>query len=210
VKKRENDFAKHLSYFLSKFLPGQLNASPHTVASYRDTFKLFLRFCESEEGVKPERIRMEMITKNVVANFLDWLENSRKCSIATRNQRLAAIHAFYKYVQKESPENLFEIQKILGIPTKKKPRPIIPFLTTKEMEILLKQPDRTKKSGKRDLVLLVTLYDTGARVQELIDLKIKDIRLDHPAVITLHGKGRKSRQVPVMKNTRELLAEYLK
>ena len=210
MKKRENDFAKHLSNFLSKYLPGQLNASPHTVVSYRDTFKLFLSFCEAKRGVSPERIRMETITKGLIVDFLDWLENTRQCSIATRNQRLAAVHAFCKYAQKESPEKLDEIQKILSIPTKKKHRPIIPFLTIQEMEILLKQPDRTKESGKRDLVLLVTLYDTGARVQELIDLTMKDIRLDNPAVITLHGKGRKSRQVPIMKNTRELLAEYLR
>lgn len=209
MKKKENDFAKYLSYFLSKYLPGQLNASPNTVASYRDTFKLFLIFCESEKGIKPELLRMENITKDCVTGFLDWMENTRQCSIATRNQRLAAIHAFSRYVQKESPENLYEIHKILAVPTKKKPRPVIPFLTTHEMEILLKQPDRTKETGKRDLVLLATLYDTGSRVQELIDLKIKDLRLENPAVITLRGKGRKSRQVPIMKNTRDLLAEYL-
>jgi site-specific recombinase XerD len=180
------------------------------VASYRDAFKLFLSFCELEKGYKPERIRMSIITKVLIIDFLDWLENSRRCSIATRNQRLAAIHAFCRYVQRESLENLYEIQKIMSIPTKKKPRPVIPFLTIQEIEILLKQPNRTKESGKRDLVLLATLYDSGARVQELIDLKIKDIRLDNPAVITLHGKGRKSRQVPIMKNTHALLVEYLK
>lgn len=210
MKTIENDFAKHISCFLSQYLPGQLNSSPNTVASYRDTFKLFLCFCESEKGYKPERIRMKIITKVLIEEYLDWLENCRQCSIATRNQRLAAIHAFCKYVQKESLENFFEIQKILFIPIKKKPQPVIPFLTIKEMEILLQQPNRNKVSGKRDLVLLATLYDTGARVQELIDLKIKDIRLDSPAVITLLGKGRKSRQVPIMKNTHDLLEDYLK
>jgi site-specific recombinase XerD len=210
MKIKENDFARHISSFLSKYLPGQLNSSPNTVASYRDTFKLFLCFCESEKGYKPESIRMEIITKGLIEEYLNWLENGRQCSIATRNQRLAAIHAFCKYVQRESLENLDEIQRILAIPIKKKPKPVISFLTINEMEILLQQPDRNKDSGKRDLVLLATLYDTAARVQELIDLKIKDIRLDSPVVITLHGKGRKSRQVPIMKNTRDLLAEYLK
>lgn len=210
MKIKENDFARHISSFLSKYLPGQLNSSPNTVASYRDTFKLFLCFCESEKGYKPESIRMEIITKGLIEEYLNWLENGRQCSIATRNQRLAAIHAFCKYVQRESLENLDEIQRILAIPIKKKPKPVISFLTINEMEIFLQQPDRNKDSGKRDLVLLATLYDTAARVQELIDLKIKDIRLDSPVVITLHGKGRKSRQVPIMKNTRDLLAEYLK
>lgn len=209
MRKKENDFAKYLSYFLSKYLPAQLNASTNTVASYRDTFKLFLIFCQSERGIKPELLCMKNITKDCVIGFLDWIENTRKCSISTRNQRLAAIHAFTKYVQTESPENLYEVQKILSIPTKKKPRPTIPFLTIREMEILLKQPDRRKEIGKRDLVLLATLYDTGSRVQELIDLKIKNLRLENPAVITLKGKGMKSRQVPIMRNTRDLLAEYL-
>ena len=209
-KVKENDFAKHLSYFLSRYLPGQMNASSNTVASYRDTFKIFLNYCETEKNLKPALLQMETVRKELIIDFLEWLEVKRKCSISTRNQRLAAIHAFFAYVQKESPENLFEIQKILSISTKKKPKPVIPFLTTNEMEILLKQPDRTKESGRRDLVLLAVLYDTGARVQELIDLTIKDIRLNKPAVITLHGKGRKSRQVPIMKNTVTLLDEYLK
>ena len=112
MKIKENDFARYISSYLSKYLPGQLNSSPNTVASYRDTFKLFLCFCESEKGYKPESIRMEIITKGLIEEYLDWLENGRQCSIATRNQRLAAIHAFCKYVQRESLENLDEIQKI--------------------------------------------------------------------------------------------------
>lgn len=209
MKQKENDFAKHLSYFLSRYLPGQQNASPNTVSSYRDTFKLFLTFWYDEKGCRAETIRMDTITKESVIEFLDWLEEKRKCSIATRNQRLAALHALFRYVQRESPENLFEIQKILAIPTKKKPKPVIPYLTVDEMKILLLQPNRSCKSGRRNLVLLALLYDTAARVQELIDLTYRDIRLDKPAVIRLHGKGRKSRQVPIMGNTHDLLEEYL-
>lgn len=209
MKQKENDFAKHLSYFLSRYLPGQQNVSPNTVSSYRDTFKLFLTFWEDEKRCRAEAIRMDTITKESVIEFLDWLKEKRKCSIATRNQRLAVLHAFFRYVQRESPENLFEIQKILVIPMKKKPKPVIPYLTADEMKTLLRQPDRSSKTGKRDLVLLAVLYDTGARVQELIDLTHRDIRLDKPAVIRLHGKGRKSRQVPIMGNTHALLEEYL-
>ena len=210
MKQKENDFAKHLSYFLSRYLPGQQNASPNTVSSYRDTFKLFLTFWEDEKGCRAETIRLDTVTKQSVIEFLDWLEEKRKCLIATRNQRLSALHAFFRYIQRESPENLFEIQKILAIPMKKKPKPVIPYLTVDEMEILLQQPDRCSKSGRRDLVLLAVLYDSAARVQELIDLTYRDIRLDKPAVIRLRGKGRKSRQVPIMGNTHELLREYLK
>lgn len=206
----ENDFAKYLSYFLSRYLPGQQNVSPNTVSSYRDAFKLFLIFFDDKKECRSELIRMCTITKETVLEFLDWLEEHRKCSIATRNQRLAALHAFFRYAQRESPENLFELQKILAIPTKKKPKPVIPYLTASEMEILLRLPNRASESGKRDLVLLATLYDTAARVQELINLTHREIRLEKPAVISLLGKGRKSRQVPIMGNTRDLLAEYLK
>ena len=209
-KKPENDFAKYLAYFLSRYLPGQQNVSPNTLSSYRDAFKLFLIFWDDEKGYRSELIRMCTVTKESVIEFLDWLEEKRKCSIATRNQRLAAIHAFFRYVQRESPENIFEIQKILSIPVKKKPKPVIPYLTADEMKILLQQPNRSSESGKRDLVLLVVLYDTAARVQELINLTYSDLRMDKPAVIRLYGKGRKTRHVPILGNTRGLLEEYLK
>jgi site-specific recombinase XerD len=209
MKKYPNDFAKYLTYFLAQYLPGQRNASPNTVASYRDTFKLLLTFFEETKNLRAECIRMETITKDSVIEFLEWLERARNCSIATRNQRLSALHAFLRIVQKESPDNLFEVQKILALPVKKKPKPAISFLSADEMKILLEQPDRNCESGKRDLVLMAVLYDTAARVQELIDLTRRDIRLDKPAVITLHGKGQKTRQVPIMENTRHILAEYL-
>jgi site-specific recombinase XerD len=210
MKNHANDFAKNLTYFLAQYLPGQRNVSPNTVASYRDAFKLFLTFWEEKKKLRAECIRMETITKDSVVEFLDWLETARQCSIATRNQRLSALHAFFRNVQRETPENLFEIQKILAVPMKKRPKPTIPFLIADEMKILLEQPDRACKSGKRDLVLMAVLYDTAARVQELIDLTRRDIRLDKPAVITLHGKGQKTRQVPIMGNTKDLLAEYLR
>jgi len=210
MRQTTNDFAKYLTYFLSKYLPGQQNVSTNTVASYRDTFKLFLTFCGSKKQLRIENITLADITRDLIVEFLDWIETDRKCSISTRNQRLAAVHSFFKYVQRESPENLFEIQKILVVPIKKKPRPVIPYLTADELKILLEQPVRSHLTGKRDLVLLVVLYDTGARVQELIDLTYKDVRLDAPAIITLRGKGRKTRKVPIMGKTYDLLSEYIK
>lgn len=126
--------------------------------------------------------------------------------MATRNQRLAVVWAFYLDVQSETPEHLDEWQRILAIPSKKNPRPLIPFLTIEEMRIVLQQP----RPGTRNQVLLATLYDTGSRVQELLDLTAQDIRLDTPAAVTLHGKGQKSRHAPLMPNTRQLLADYLR
>lgn len=206
---KDNNFSKYLSYFLSKYLPGQRNASTHTIASYRDVFKLFLIFCESAKSIKPEKIKTSDLSKELILQFLDWLEIERKCSIPTRNQRLAVIHSFVHYVQKESPENLFEFKKILSISNKKYPRTLVPYLTGQEMKILLSQPNTSTTEGFRDAILLSVLYDTGSRVQELIDIRIKDVRLSSPAVIRLYGKGRKIRQVPLMSKTSEVLSLYL-
>jgi len=203
------DFPKYLSSYLSKYLPGQKNASKNTITSYCDTFKLFLIFCEEEKKMKPEKICISDISKELIVEYLSWLEAKRRCSISTRNQRLAVIHSFFHYVQKESPENLHEIQKILYIPVKKHPKTMVPYLTGNETQILLAQPDPSSYEGYRDMVLLSVLYDTGSRVQELVDIKIKDVRLTAPAVITLHGKGRKTRTVPIIGKTAVLLEMYL-
>lgn len=206
---KKADFPYYLTSFLGKYLPGQKNVSPNTIESYATTFKLFLIFCEDKKEIKPERLNLDRITHQLIIDFLDWIEKDRKCSISTRNQRLIALHSFFRYVQKESPVHLYEIQKILSIPNKKGPKTLVPFLTGDEMKILLSQPDASTKEGRRDLVLLVVLYDSAARVQELVDLKIKDVRLSNPAVITLHGKGNKARQVPIMEKTKNLLEDYM-
>lgn len=204
-----NDFAWHLTSFLSKYLPGERNMSTNTIAAYRDAFHLFLVFCEEEKGISPDKITISLLKKETILDYLDWLEKKRKCSITTRNQRLSSIHGFFKYVQKESPEDLFEIRRILGISSKKAPKTVVPYLTEDELKILFQQPNIKTIQGKRDLVLLVLMYDTAARVQELVDLKIKDIRLVSPAVVTLHGKGDKTRQVPILGKTKDLLTGYL-
>ena len=206
---KKADFSYYLTSFLGKYLPGQKNASPNTIESYAATFKLFLIYCQEKEKVKPESLNLDSIGHDTVIGFLDWIERERNCSISTRNQRLVPLHSFFRYVQKKSPQNLYEIQKILSIPNKKGPKTMVPFLSGEEMKILLGQPDITTKEGMRDLVLLVVLYDTAARVQELIDLKIKDVRISNPSVVTLTGKGNKRRQVPIIKKTKELLENYL-
>lgn len=208
--KQNPDFAKYLSDFLMKYLPGTLNVSKNTIASYRDTFKLFLFFMEEEKKVYPNKIYLGKITYQNVIDFLEWIEKKRYCSISTRNQRLAALHSFFMYIQRESPENLYEIQRILKIPSKKTPKPNIQFMTLAEVEILLSQPDISIRNGRRNLTLLALMYDSAARVQEIIDLTISNVRLEDPAVVILHGKGNKMRTVPIMKNTVLLLRGYLK
>lgn len=204
------DLPYYLTRFLGKYLPGEKNASRHTIQSYSVTFKLLLSFFEQGKAVVPERLSMADLTRDTIVDFLDWLESARHCGITTRNQRLVAIHSFVRFVQKQSPENLFEFQKILNIPDKKCAKTVVPFLTGEEMRILLSMPDPTTQKGLRDMALMVLLYDSAARVQEIIDLKAKDLRLDKPAVIALHGKGQKTRHVPIMEKTKNLLKSYLR
>ena len=141
------DLPYYLTSFLSKYLPGEKNASPHTIQSYSYTFKLLLTFFEGEKSIAPERLSMMDLSRDAIVEFLDWLETSRNCRITTRNQRLVAIHSFVRFVQKQSPENLFEFQRVLNIPDKKCAKTVVPFLTGNEMRILLSMPDPSDRNG---------------------------------------------------------------
>lgn len=207
---KPTDFARTLTRFLSDYLPRQRNVSSNTIKSYRDTFKQMLKYFDFELNIKSEYLTFEKIKAEEIRNFLQWLEKNRNIKINTRNQRLAAIHSFYRYAQAEHPENILECQRILGIPFKKREKKTIEFLSKECLKSILEQPNTSKQNGRRDLTLISTLYDTGARVQELIDLKIRDVRLTKPATITLTGKGNKQRSVPIMGKTRDLLESYMK
>ena len=206
---KPTDFAKHLTEFLSVYLPSQKNVSKNTICSYRDTFKLMIRYCQEKESIPAEKITMEALSSNLIISFLEWLENDRKCCISTRNQRLAAIHSFFRYVQSEEPTGIFHFQKIIAISIKKTKKTVVEHLTPEAMKLLLEQPDKHTPKGRRDLALMSLLYDTGARVQELIDIRVCDVIMENPAVIILTGKGNKTRRVPIMKNMVLLLQNYL-
>ncbi len=171
---KPTDFSLYLTQFLSDYLPGQKNVSPNTIRSYRDTFKLLLQYFQEQEGIPPEKITMSCIIQQRVISFLDWLETERRCGVTTRNLRLTAIHSFFRYAQAESPESLFHFQKVMAIPVKKGRKRTVEHLTPEGIRLLLEQPDRSCPKGRRDLVMLSTLYDSGARVQELIDLRVGD------------------------------------
>jgi site-specific recombinase XerD len=206
---KPTDFALHLTAFFSEYLPGSRNLSPNTISAYRDTFRLLLLFCRDSHNIPPEKLTLKTLDEKTAMNFLDWLQGERGCGIATRNQRLAAIHAFFRYVQIREPASLLLCQKILQIPFKKHQRPIVQHLTPEQMRVLLAAPGAGTKAGRRDMTLLCVLYDTGARVQELCDLRVRDIRLEHQAMVTLTGKGHKSRHVPLLDNTVGLLRSYM-
>ena len=206
---KPTNFAKYLTEFLSVYLPSLKNVSKNTIYSYRDTFKLLIKFCKEAKNIKAEFITMDIITSELIKGFLQWIETERKCSISSRNQRLAAVHSFFRYVQGEEPSGIHHFQKIISIPVKKVEKTLVEHLTPEAMKLLLEQPDKHSNKGRRDLTLMSVLYDTGARVQELIDIKVCDVILDSVPVIILNGKGKKTRRVPIAKNTVLLLQSYL-
>jgi site-specific recombinase XerD len=206
---KPTDFSVHVTSFLTHYLAAQRNVSPNTIKAYRDVFTLLLRFCRDVRGIALERLRLEQIDVSLVEAFLDYLERERKSSAQTRNHRLAALHAFFRYVQAEEPACMLQCQKILVMPLRKHARPTINYLSKDELATILAQPDLRTAEGRRDAVLLSVLYDAGARVQELADLSVGDVRLDPPAQLRLLGKGRKMRAVPLMGNTVQLLRDHM-
>ena len=206
---KETDFARYLTQFLTVYLPGHLGSKKNTLLSYRDSFSLLLKYCRDVENYAPEKLMITQIDRELVLRFLKWLEEERHCKITTRNQRLAAIHSFFSFLMVEAPQYIEQCQKVLNIPMKKADKPPLMYLPLDAVKGLLEQPDRNTPHGRRDAVLLSLLYDTGARVQELVDLKVCDINLNDTVTIVLTGKGGKSRIVPVMKPTGELLRQYI-
>ena len=205
---KPTDFSVHVTGFLTHYLATQRNLSPNTIKAYRDVFTLLLRFCRDVRAVAVERLSLAQIDVPLVEAFLDHLAKDRHVSISTQNHRLATLHAFFRYVQSEVPERLLQSQQILAIPLRRHPRTSVGYLSKDYLAQILAQPDLRTRAGRRDAVMLSVLYDTGARVQELIDLNACDVRLDAPAQVRLVGKGRKVRSVPLMQATIELLREH--
>lgn len=206
---KPTDFAYHLTTYLSKYLPGTAGTSRNTILSYRDTFSLLLRFCSEDKAMTIEKITLKTLTRELIGEFLTWLETQRGCAVSTRNQRLSAIHSFFRYLQLEEPGHLFTCQQILSICMKRTARKVINYLTLDAVKTILDAPDTTCLMGRRDLVLLSLMYDTGARVQEIADLTVADVRLENPSTVKLTGKGNRSRLVPLMTPTAKLLGQYL-
>ncbi len=205
---KTTDFAYCLTKYLGTYLPGQVGVSKNTILSYRDTFSMFLRFCKDIAGIPPECFKLSDLSKDTIEKFLAWLELERGCSISTRNQRLSAIHAFCRYLQYERPEYIAKFQEIISIPHKKNISGNFEYLTLEGIKAILSQPNQLSWRGMRDLALLTVMYDSGARVQEIADLCVCNIRLEYPATLKLTGKGQKTRIVPMMESTADILKSY--
>jgi site-specific recombinase XerD len=162
-----------------------------------------------EKGIPADTIEISDLTHRTVLEFLKWLQVNRGNSIATRNQRQAALNSFIHYLMYEFPEYLAEFQLILGLPVKKAPQKEISYLKTEGVQLLFKQVDLHKRNGLRDYVLLTLLYTTGIRVSELINIKVKDVSLPSPPTLLVHGKGQKSRYVPLLRSTVNILRNYI-
>jgi integrase/recombinase XerD len=203
------DFAVLLHRFLTSHLAGLRGCSPNTIASYRDTFKLLIAWFGDCRSIPPDKLTLDRIDADAITAFLDWLEAERHNSISTRNQRLAAVSSFFRWLQSQDPTRMAGCQDILAVPAKRTAQPSVNHLTIEQTRRLLAQPDRSTRRGRRDATLLATLYDTAARVQEFADLTVRDIRPQPPALAVLTGKGRKTRHVPLGDNTAALLNAYL-
>ena len=183
--------------------------SPNTTVAYRDALKLFLRFAAGRHKRKVDSLTMNDLNTDVVLAFLDGLESTRKNTVQTRNARLAAIHCFFRYVLDCEPSLAALCQRVLAIPVKKTVRPSLGYLTAEELESLLAQVDRTASKGQRDYLLLTLLYDTGARIQELLDMKPADFQLTSPAFVRVLGKGHKERVCPLLPQTARVVIRFL-
>lgn len=204
------DLSSLLQEFFTEYLINQRRVSEHTIASYRDSFCLLLRY--AEQHLKKSPIDMQLIDFNArfISEFLIHLEKDRGVGIRTRNQRLAAIHSFFRYTSLYVPERIQLIQQVLAIPSKRYERKIVSFLNRTEIDSLLEAPNRKTWIGRRDYALLMLMIQTGLRVSELTKICCKDIMLGTGAHIRCTGKGRKERSTPLMKEMTKVLRAWLK
>lgn len=195
---RPNDLGLCVEKFFREYLPTLRGMSVHTLRSYRDALVLFLRFVSARCERRLENLDLDAFSAEHVAQFLMFLEIERHNSIATRNARLAALHTFARFLATESPEHLAQLQRVLGLPFKRGARNApIDYLEPAEAEAIFEQIDRSTETGRRDYVLFALMLNTGARVQEVLDLKLSDIRTEPPYQVRLRGKGGKVRICPI-------------
>ena len=203
-------FASVVQRFFCDYLLTQRNVSPRTIASYRDTFRLLLRRLETRTHRSASDLSFAELDASAILDFLDWLEKDRGNCIRTRNTRLAAIRSFAQYASTQDLSFLAEARRIRLIPVKRFRRPLLGFLSREETQAILAAPDINSWSGRRDRALFATMYNTGARVSELISARVKDLNLTELPALVLHGKGRKERVVPLWKRTARLLKDWIR
>ena len=205
----EPTLAGMLQNFFLERLMSQRNASPHTIASYRDTFRLLLQDVDARTHKRPSSLTLEDLDARAILDFLDHVETDRHNTVSSRNVRLSAIRSFFRYCAYQTPGSMAAIQKVLAIPIKRTTRREVGFLSIEEMQAIIEAPDLSTWSGMRDHTMFTTLYNTGTRVSEITGMKIMDLSLSTPSA-RIHGKGRKERIMPLWQSTVKLLKSWLK
>lgn len=203
-------FVTLLQVFFTEYLFGYKRASLQTVAAYRDSFRLFLQFLSKTIGRQPAHLSFDDINVASVLAFLDHIEVERKNSIRSRNARLAAIRSFFRFVAFREPEQVARAAQLLAIPIKRTEHRLVGHLTREEMDAVIAAPDRACRGGRRDHALLLTLYNSGARVSEIAAIRRSQIVFDSTTSLILHGKGRKERSVPLWAKTARILEVWLR
>ena len=203
-------FAPLLERYFTQRLMRERQASPHTISSYRDTFRQFLKFVQQRLHKPPANLGFEEIDAPLIVAFLDDLEKRQGVSVRSRNLRLTAIHSLFRYAAFEEPAQSAQIQRVLAIPSKRFTRTLVPFLTRPEVDALLAAPDQCTWSGRRDHAFLLVAVQTGLRLSEMTGLKREDIVVGAGAHVRVIGKGRKERCTPFAKSTRTVLKAWLR
>ena len=206
---KASNFPALIQRFFTDRLCTQMEASRHTVAAYRDTFRLLIRYAAERRGRPPTKLAIEDIDADLVADFLTHVETARGNAARTRNARLAAIRSFFRYVALTEPSWLLHCQRILSMPSKRTVKRSVTFLDAEEIAALLAAPDRATHVGRRDHVLLLLALQTGLRASELINLRCKDVILGAGAHIRCVGKGRKERSTPLRRDTAKLIQTWI-
>lgn len=205
---KPTDFAYHMSRYFKSYMPGTLGLKEKSINSYQTAFFVFLRFMKNEKGVVPDKMTLETFSVELLMEFLDHLEGLGN-GVATRNHRLTVLRSFFKYIQLVEPRQILLMQQMLALKHKKQSRPVVNYLTTDGIKLILNEPMATTKHGYRDMLLLTTLYETAARVSELVGIRISEIRLEAPSTIVLHGKNGKSRIVPISQEASLLIRNFI-
>ncbi len=205
---RQALIAPHVQAFFAEHLCQHKRVSSQTIARYRDPFRLLLTFVKETTGQEPSALHLQDLDAPVVLRFLDYLERQRGHTIRSRNARLAAIRSFARFLALRDPESLAITTRVLAIPSKRTDKKLIGYLTRPEVEALLAAPDRSSWGGRRDYALLLTLYNSGARVSEMTTLQRKQVCFGPPTFLQLTGKGRKERTVPLWPQTRQVLQAW--
>jgi len=206
---KHNDFSRYLMKFFNDYLAGRRRVRANTIRSYRDAFRLYLLWLRDSRKCSVRRVTLERFDAESIAEFLDWLTQERRCCARTCNHRLTVFQSFAHLLMYELPDRGSQWQRILDLPRQRWQRSEVRYLSREDTAALLTTPDPRTRAGLRDRAMLTVLYDSGARVQEIADLTVRDLRLATPAQVRLMGKGGKVRFVPLMSATVVLLERYM-